>query len=201
MLPISNITSNITQHNFSWSRGSIYIYDMCVCLCVFTQSPKYYLSCLCRQLFQATLSQTSVSAFSVSDCTLVLMFAALLGRGYQHCHTDLSPVTLILAIELSIFVALLWWGCPLTGWNTLSAVVHLLNLHDLVVSEVPGHSPTTVGHTDPSTLFAIFTIVWTVRSTWSGVAWCGNRLCFILSPSTGLLLQLSGCGIAHTLIQ
>ena len=107
-------------------------------VCVYTQSHKYRLTYLFWQRFQAMLSRSSLSAFSVSDCTLVLMFAVLLGRGCQHWHPMLSPVTLVLVIELCSSVAFLWWRCPLLGWDdTSSAVVQLLILPDLVVPQFP----------------------------------------------------------------
>lgn len=136
-------------------------------MCVCTQSQKFCLVCLCRQLFQAKLSQTSLSAFSVPDCTSVLTFVVLLGRGYQHCHTELSPVTSVIVIEFSSSVALIWWTCSLAGWDTLSAMVQLLILPELVVPEVPRVPWVTPSYNTwiQALYFATFTTVWVIRSS------------------------------------
>lgn len=141
---------------------------------MYTQSHKYYLACVCRQLFQTMLSQTSLSAFSVSDFTLVLMIAVLLGRRYQHCHTELSPVTLVLLIEFSSSVALLWHRCPLAGWGSYPFGSGPAS--DLTWLGCPRGSQSSLavtilqqGDTQIQALFfATSTTVWVVRSTWSG---------------------------------
>lgn len=91
------------------------------------------------------MSQTLLSVFSVSGGTLMLKFVVFLERGYQHCHTEFSPVNSFLVIEFSRSAALLCWRCPVL-WQKGT---NLWSYPPWWFQRFPGflrwHYPTTMG--------------------------------------------------------